>query len=111
MATTGRGKSTETSTPEQNDVGIPFDDPQGGYPESDYRQQGDYIPYERPHGEPERPARRREAPLAALIGDPQVQRRARRGVVAVVLGVLFTIVFDIRLGVLAAIVVVAVDVI
>jgi hypothetical protein len=109
MATTGRGKSTETSTPDPNDVGIPFDYPPDGYPESDY-QQGGYTQESRPQDEQGSFERPREA-LEGLVGDPQVQRWIRRSVVAVVLGVLFSIVFDIRFGLVVAIIVVVVDVV
>ncbi len=109
MATTGRGKSTETSTPDQNDVGIPFDY-QDGYPDTGYDQQGGYPEYERPHQEPEPPERASDR-FEGMIADPQIQQWLRRSVVAVVLGVLFTIVFGARVGILVAVIVIVADVV
>ncbi len=109
MATTGRGKSTETSTPDQNDIGIPFDYPSDGY-QNDY-QQDDYSQEERPREERQSPFERPREAFEGLVGDPQIQQWVRRSVAAVVLGLLFSIVFDVRVGLLVAIVVVVVDVV
>jgi len=80
MATTGRDKSTQTSTRERPDEESPFERP-------------------------------REETYGDLIGDPQIQRWIRRTAVAAVLGLLFAIVFDIRVGLTVSVLVVIVDVV
>jgi hypothetical protein len=89
MATMERGKSTETSTPEQPGEG-PFEHP----------QDTEGSPFERTE----------ETRGGIGVGDPQVQRWIRRVVAAVALGLLCSIIFNIRVGLVVAVLVVIADV-
>jgi hypothetical protein len=88
MATMERGKSTETSAPEQSDES-PFE----------YPQDNGGSPFERA----------KEEARDELAGDPQIQTWIRRSVAALALGLLFSIVFDIRVGLVVAVLVVVLD--
>lgn len=96
MATMGRGKSTETSAPEAPEN----QDEQGQF---EYPQDDAGIPFERPREEP--------SGRGGLIGDPQIQRWIRRCVAAAAVGLLFSIVFGIRVGLFTAVAVVVLDVV
>jgi Nuclease-related domain len=98
MASVERGETTQTSTREHPDDERPFELP------------GEEGSAERPDaGRP--PKRRREQAIGGRISDPQIQRWMIRAGAAAVLGLLFAIVFEIRIGLAVAVLTVIVDVV
>jgi hypothetical protein len=90
-----RGKSSGGSAPERGDEGA-FEHP--------------HDQEENPHGESpfERP---REETYGGLVGDPQIRRWIRRSAAAAAVGLLVAVVFDIRVGLTVAVLVVILDVV
>jgi hypothetical protein len=54
-------------------------------------------------------SRPRQQTYGDLVGDPQVRKWVQRGAVALVVGVLFALVFDVRVGITVAVIAVIVD--
>lgn len=92
-----RGETTQTSTREQTDEERSYDLP------------GDDMSAE-PAGSGERPGRRRQ-PDGGRISDPQIQRWMVRAGAAALLGLLFAIVFEIRVGLAVAVLTVIADIV
>jgi Nuclease-related domain len=95
MATMERGKSSGGSAPERGDEGA------FGHPRDQEENRHGESQFERP----------REETYGGLVGDPQIRRWLRRAAMAVVAGLLVAVVFDIRVGLTVAVLVVILDVV
>lgn len=98
MASVERGETTQTSTREHPDEEPSYDLP------------GDDMSAE-PTGSGDRPGQRREQQAGGRISDPQIQRWMLRTGAAAVLGLLFAVVFEIRVGLAVAVLTVIADIV
>jgi len=97
MASVEQGETTQTSTREHAD------------PEGSFELPGDDMPGDA-SGSGDR-SRHAERPLGGRISDPQIQRWMIRAGAAAVLGLLFAVVFEIRVGLAVAVLTVIGDIV